>query len=98
MSVFESQTHTPEQEAAPADANSARQRAAERVEAAKKAEEGVNEFYAASDDLARAEEIRSDASERRVVALGKMRDAGMRMAEISEMTGLSTSRIRAIIG
>jgi predicted amidohydrolase len=79
------------------DAVAAREKAAERIARAQRISDAVEAFHSCADEIEAAQRTIAEASARRVGALREMRDAGLSIAEISEMTSLSPSRIQALV-
>lgn len=79
------------------DASEARRRAEEMVEQAQRTAAAVEAYHGATDDLEDAERRRADAAARRVSSLRAMREAGQTVSTISALTGLSSSRINALL-
>lgn len=82
--------------AARRDAAAARQAAADRLAAAQTISQSVEDYHAASDreDAAKAE--LAAAGNDRHNAIRKMREAGLTINEIAELTGLSSSRVQTL--
>jgi hypothetical protein len=79
------------------DAEVARQKAAQRIEQARRISEAVDQYHQAADAIDAAQRTIAAASQDRVAALRMMRDEGMSISEIAELTALSPSRIQALV-
>jgi hypothetical protein len=79
------------------DAEVARQKAAQRIEQARRISEAVDQYHQAADAIDAAQRTVAAASQDRVAALRMMRDEGMSISEIAELTALSPSRIQALV-
>ncbi len=79
------------------DADVARQKAAQRIEQARRISEAVDQYHQAADAIDAAQRTIAGAAQDRVAALRLMRDEGMSISEIAELTALSPSRIQALV-
>lgn len=94
------QNHTEDLSAAGSgsDAEAAIRAAEQMVQDAQAIAEAVANYHSAMADLRDAEQRRAEASDRRVSALRQMHSAGLGPTRMSELTGISTSRITTLIG
>ena len=81
----------------PRDADAARAAAAERVKTAELIATAVGDYHTASDRIEAANVELASASEARLGAINSMRTGGLTFTEIHELTGLSTSRVQALV-
>jgi hypothetical protein len=79
------------------DAAVAKQKAAARVENARRIAEAVDAFHEAADQIEVAQHAIAEASMARITALRAMRDAGLSISDIAELTDLSASRVQALV-
>lgn len=84
------------QPAARRDADAARAAAAERVAKAQRVASSVEAYHEAADRIDAATEELARAGEARLAAIRDLRDAGLTITEIAELTSLSASRIQAL--
>lgn len=78
------------------DAGAARRAAEQRVHDANVVLEAVESYHRAADQIDAAAEETRKASANRVAALRQLRNAGLSVTAVSELTGLSASRIQAL--
>lgn len=86
-----------ERKRAPRDASKAQAIAQNMVEQAKAASAAVAAYHEAVDVIDEAQKQMAAAKEARLNAVVAMREAGLRIAQISELTGLSEARIYSLI-
>ena len=71
--------------------------AQQRVETAKQVADAVNRYHDAADRIDAAQRQTRQATGERATALQTMRRCGLTVAEISSLTGLSSSRVQALL-
>lgn len=79
------------------DAQAARAAAEQRVRLAQQVADAVAHFHDAADRIDAAQASLRAATGERTDALHRMRSCGMSITEMSSLTGLSTSRIQALL-
>lgn len=79
------------------DAQAARAAAEQRVHLAQQVAEAVAHFHDAADRIDEAQASLRAATEHRTHALQRMRHCHLSITEMSALTGLSTSRIQALL-
>jgi hypothetical protein len=79
------------------DADRAKLAAQQRIETAKLVADAVNQYHDAADRIDSAQRQTRQATTDRAAALQVMRTCGLTVTEISDLTGLSTSRVQALL-
>jgi ribosomal protein S11 len=79
------------------DVDAAKAKAAARVDSARRIASAVDEFHKAADEIEHGHSLVANATKARSVALRSMRDAGLSIHEIAELTSLSPSRVQALV-
>jgi hypothetical protein len=82
---------------APRDASAARGKAEALIDRARRISTAVESFHLAADQIEEAQRVIAQASAGRIAALREMRDAGLSIGEMVELTALSASRIQALL-
>lgn len=79
------------------DSERAKLAAQQRVETAKEVAEAVSRYHDAADRIDAAHRQTRQATGERAAALQTMRRCGLTVSEISSLTGLSSSRVQALL-
>jgi ribosomal protein S11 len=79
------------------DAERAKQAAQQRIETAKQVAEAVSQYHDAADRIDSAQLQTRQATQDRASALQVMRQCGLTVAEISDLTGMSSSRVQVLL-
>lgn len=79
------------------DASAARKSAAERLATAQRVAEAVDAFHEAADRIDNATAALAAASQSRLDAVNALRAAGLTISEVSDLTGLSQSRVQSLL-
>jgi hypothetical protein len=79
------------------DADRAKLAAQQRIETAKLVADAVNQYHDAADRIDSAQRQTRQATTDRAAALQVMRTCSLTVSEISDLTGLSTSRVQALL-
>jgi DNA-directed RNA polymerase specialized sigma24 family protein len=77
------------------DPERAREQAAARLEQARRVSETVDRYHRVADTIDDLQRSAASAAAERAAALFAMRDLGLTIAEIAELTGLPSSRVQA---
>jgi hypothetical protein len=78
------------------DASAAKAAAQERLATAQRVANAVEAYHEAADRIDAANAELSAAAEARLGAIRALRESGLTIAEIGDLTGLSTSRIQSL--
>lgn len=79
------------------DASRARGEARERVEIAERVATSVDSYHGAADRLEKSQADLREASRDRAESIKDLRNCRLTIADIAELTGLSSSRVQALL-